>query len=110
MISLFNPFRAARLRLVTPKRSIKTPGALYRILREDFESRRPRGCSCRMPMIFERERSSLAAPNWSVEPLWCGSEACQRAVAEVVAQNAKLFDLFEMPAESSYPQVASAAR
>lgn len=96
MLFLPNPFLSGtKIGSPLPKRSRKTPGALYRILREEFERLRPHECSCKMPMLFECERDSPDGPNWSVETLWCGCRDCQRALAEVVTNAARHFDLKE---------------
>ncbi len=94
MKSLFNasPSRG-HLRVVGQKRASKTLAALYRILREDFERRRPVECSCKMPMIYDAERGSPEDPNWRVEALWCGSVDCQYALTDCVARHKRLYDL-----------------
>ncbi len=100
MRSLFKPSaQRGYLRVVGPKRATKSLAALYRILGEDFARRRPRECSCKMPMIFEAERASPEEANWRVEALWCGSLDCQYALTECVSLHAKLYDL----AHSSSP-------
>ena len=94
MKSLFKPSASrGHLRLVGPRRASKTLAALYRILRADFERRRPVECSCKMPMIYEAERASPEDPNWRVEALWCGSIDCQYALTDCVAHHVKLYDL-----------------
>ncbi len=95
MLSLFKPFRLTTKADAESRRARKTPGALYRILRDEFERLRPHECSCKMPMIFECEREAPDEPNWRVETLWCGCLDCQQALADVVAKNARLFDLRE---------------
>ena len=93
---LFNPFPGrSHLTVVGPKRSVKSLPALYRMLSEAFESRRPAECACKMPIIFERERSMPMEANWRAEALWCGSLECQYALTEVVAHHARLYDLAE---------------
>jgi len=92
--SLFKPSPSrGHLRVVGPKRASKTLAALYRIMREDFERRRPAECSCKMPMIYEAERGSPEDPNWRVEALWCGSIDCQYALTACIACHALLYDL-----------------
>ncbi len=102
MRSLFKPSaQRGYLRVVGPKRASKSLAALYRILREDFERRRPAECSCKMPMILEAERGSPDEPNWRVEALWCGSIDCQFALTECIAIHAKLYDLAESDSPGS---------
>jgi hypothetical protein len=90
---LFRPFRAKTDVCTPTKRQSKTPGTLYRILSDEFERLRPSECSCKMPIVFEAEDHGPDEPNWTVETLWCGSHECRRALAEVIARNASLFEL-----------------
>lgn len=91
---LFNPFPGrSHLTVVGTKRSVKSLPALYRMLSEAFEDRRPAECTCKMPIIFEREPRAPGEANWRVESLWCGSLECQYALSEVVAHHARLYDL-----------------
>lgn len=95
---LFNPFRGkAETASSIPKRT-KTLNGLYRILSEEFERCRPCDCSCHMPIVFQCEPKAPGEPNWEVETLWCGCRDCRKAVDEVVARNARLFQVKEMPA------------
>ena len=79
-------------------RARKTAAALYRILREEFESRREHGCSCTMPMVLSCEKRTASDANWCVERLWCGSPSCHRALAEAVEDTSRRFDLAESTA------------
>jgi hypothetical protein len=79
----------------------KTLAALYRMLRDDFEQRRPANCSCRMPMILEAERLSADKPNWRVEPLWCGSIECQCALRGCISRHARIYDLVRSDTDGS---------
>jgi hypothetical protein len=91
---LFNPFPGrSHLTVVGPRRSVKSLPALYRMLSEAFEGRRPAECTCKMPIIFGCDRNTPAGANWRAEALWCGSLECQYALAEVVAHHARLYDL-----------------
>ena len=76
-------------------RTRKTAAALYRILRDEFESRREQGCSCTMPMVLSCEKRTAGDANWCVERLWCGSPACHRALSEAVEDTSRRFDLAE---------------
>lgn len=84
---------------ILPKRSIKTPGALYRILSAELEQLRCGQCRCTMPMLFAVERPDAESANWDVEPLGCPCRPCQDLIARVVARNATLYDLQELRAE-----------
>ncbi len=77
-----------------PGRRSVTPGTLYRILREDFDASRPGGCSCRMPMIFGKERASGDEANWELEPL-AGCAACRALARDVAARHAAAYELVE---------------
>lgn len=97
MASLFSTLRTKLAGpRVAPRRSIKTPGALYRILSAEFEQLRCGKCQCRMPMLFAVERSGAEVPNWDVERVWCPCPTCHDLVARVVARNATLYDLQEL--------------
>jgi hypothetical protein len=76
-------------------RARKTAAALYRILRDEFESRREQRCWCTMPMILSCEKRTASDANWCVERLWCGSPSCHRALAEAVRDASRRFDLAE---------------
>ena len=99
---LFKPSQQDALGPYRGKRVSKSLAALYRILREDFDQRRSGDCSCKMPMIFEAERGGPHEPNWRVEKLWCGSIACQDALAACISHHAKLYEL--AAPEKSFPR------
>jgi len=102
---LFNPFPGrSHLTVVGPKRSVKSLPALYRMLSEAFESRRPAECACKMPIIFHCERQAPTEANWRAESLWCGSIECQYALSEIVAHHARLYDLAESRESASTPE------
>lgn len=91
---LFNPFPGtSHLAVVGPKRSVRSLPALYRMLSEAFEGRRPAECTCKMPIIFECRPRAPGEANWRAESLWCGSLECQYALSEVVAHHARFYDL-----------------
>ena len=88
-------------------RTRKTAAALYRILREEFESRRDGSCLCAMPMVLSCENRTASDANWCVERLWCGSASCQRALAEVVEDSGRRFELVEPNADAGAPRTMS---
>jgi hypothetical protein len=88
-------------------RARKTAAALYRILRDEFESRRDTSCSCTMPMVLSCEQGTASDANWCVERLWCGSPSCHRALAEVVEDSGRRFELVESHADAGAPRVMS---
>ena len=96
MLSLFKPFHLWT-KLAAVKRRAKTPGALYRLLADDFAASKACNCSCMMPMVAECESERPDEPNWRVETLWYGCRECQTALAEVVRRNARLFDMKKLP-------------
>ena len=75
------------------KRSVVTPGQLYRLLSAEFRARRPSRCLCRMPMIGFREPAAVGAANWGVESPRRGCLACAGVVMDVVASHALLYDI-----------------
>jgi hypothetical protein len=89
-----------RMAMGTRSRSRKTAGALYRLLRDEFESRRP-GCSCTMPMVVGCEKRSENDANWCVERLWCGSASCQQTLCDLVEDKGRRFELVESGVNAS---------
>lgn len=75
------------------RRTPKTPGELYRILSADFLRLKDSGCSCRMPMLFERDREGAQDANWGVEPLWYGCIECQALARRVCEAHQALYEL-----------------
>ncbi|HET9580101.1 MAG TPA: hypothetical protein VFP44_19890 [Usitatibacter sp.] len=95
---LFNPFRGKTETAASIPKRTKTLNALYRILSEEFERCRPCDCSCHMPIVYQCEPAEPGEPNWKAETLWCGCRDCRTALDEVVARNARLFLVKELPA------------
>jgi len=79
-----------------PPRRLVTPGQLYRMLSAEFRAQRPRGCTCRVPMVASREPAP-EGPNWYLEPRGRTCGACDPLVTNLARLYARDYDLLLAP-------------
>jgi hypothetical protein len=77
-----------------PRNSL-TPGALYKLLNDEFQARRRSRCQCRMPLPYLAERRDEASANWRIGTATPCPHGCDALIGEVVARFWTMFDLFD---------------
>lgn len=77
-----------------PRHSL-TPGALYKLLNNEFQAKRRSPCQCRMPLPYLVERPDEVSANWRIgTPTPCPN-GCDTLISEIVARLWPSFDLFD---------------
>ena len=73
-----------------------SPGQLYTLLKEEFDSRRPGACStCRVPLPYAIDRPDEVSANWRVGmPTPCPHK-CDLVISEVALMLAARYDMSE---------------
>ena len=85
-------------------RSTITPGSLFRMLRAEFEARRPAACAdCRLPLPRYVERAHETAPNWALEPWRTCRHDCAAVIAELAKEFAARYDMIDYSSPREMP-------
>ncbi len=77
------------------RRQRLTPGALYKLLCDEYRARRTGTCQCRMPLPYLIERPDEVSANWRIgTPSLCFN-GCDAIIAEIAARLWPRFDLLD---------------
>jgi hypothetical protein len=82
-----------------------SPGALYRLLREEFERVRPRTCNaCKVPVPLPTPRTDANGPNWALSEVRPCEVGCDITIASIFRQVAQRYRMVEL---SGSPEAAA---